>query len=145
MSVENIHQEYELRKKEYTSMCENTPETDIVPECALCVHNPNSMITDRNQEVEIQLYKDRINNLKKSVQQYNTIDNPNIIQYLGLSTCRCCGTHNGSREYVFDNFRIPEGYLHYLEDHNVEMDTVLRNYLTRGIKPEKETIVGYWA
>ena len=45
----------------------------------------------------------------------------------GWSTCRCCGTSNGTVEYKYKVsantfFIIPEGYVHYLENHNVQVD-----------------------
>jgi hypothetical protein len=40
--------------------------------------------------------------------------------YRGSSTCRVCGKTNGHREFIFGGYRWPEGYLHYVEEHNVE-------------------------
>jgi len=43
---------------------------------------------------------------------------------LGSSTCRVCGQKNGNAEYCISNsdsrqFIMPEGYLHYLKNHNI--------------------------
>jgi hypothetical protein len=51
--------------------------------------------------------------------------------YRGFSSCRLCdNSYNGSHEYDFeyDNNRyyFPEGYLHYLEKHNVHPSDVFR-------------------
>lgn len=52
-----------------------------------------------------------------------------IVQYRGWSTCRLCGKRNGIGELEIIQGRIkysiPEGYLHYLEDHNVGVDPTL--------------------
>lgn len=49
--------------------------------------------------------------------------------YRGWSTCRICGKHNGTKELEIIRGRIkyciPEGYVHYLEDHNVAYDPKL--------------------
>ena len=41
------------------------------------------------------------------------------IGYYGNSTCRICKKQNGSLEYYTTLFRWPEGYKHYLINHNV--------------------------
>lgn len=40
--------------------------------------------------------------------------------YKGWSNCRICGCRNGSGEYQNDGWRWPQGYQHYVEDHNVK-------------------------
>lgn len=54
-------------------------------------------------------------------------------QYRGWSNCRLCGKHNGSKELEIIHgdvkYRIPEGYLHYLEDHQVAYDLRLLEIL----------------
>jgi len=46
--------------------------------------------------------------------------------YLGFSICRICEKPNGNIEYTYNNgtkdFIFPQGYKHYLEDHDVEID-----------------------
>lgn len=42
--------------------------------------------------------------------------------YKGSSTCRICGDWNGTKEYEYNGFRWPEGYSHYIEEHNVRPD-----------------------
>lgn len=43
--------------------------------------------------------------------------------YFGSSECRICGQSNGCLEYWLNQdqvtYVVPEGYLHYLEQHNV--------------------------
>lgn len=41
------------------------------------------------------------------------------IHYKGWSTCRICKCHNGSTEYVYNGWRWPEGFAHYVLEHNV--------------------------
>jgi len=40
--------------------------------------------------------------------------------YRGWSDCRCCGKMNGNKEYTKDGWLWPEGFLHYVEEHNVK-------------------------
>ena len=50
-------------------------------------------------------------------------------RYRGWSTCRLCGRKNGTAELEIIRgnikYRIPEGYVHYLEFHNVAYDPLL--------------------
>lgn len=39
--------------------------------------------------------------------------------YMGWSDCRLCDKMNGSRELYFMGWKWPEGYIHYIQDHNV--------------------------
>lgn len=54
-------------------------------------------------------------------------------QYRGWSNCRLCGKQNGSKELEIirgdTKYRIPEGYVHYLEDHHVGYDPRLLELL----------------
>lgn len=49
-----------------------------------------------------------------------------IVRFRGWSNCRLCGKQNGTGELqVIINgtkYVIPQGYLHYLKDHNVAGD-----------------------
>jgi hypothetical protein len=63
-----------------------------------------------------------------------------MLGYRGWSICRICGKHNGTGELeiTYGNFRdgkkqyrIPEGYVHYLEDHNVAVDPILEKILPK--------------
>lgn len=40
--------------------------------------------------------------------------------YRGFSTCRICGCLNGSREYYYNGWRWPQGFMHYIVEHNVQ-------------------------
>ena len=46
--------------------------------------------------------------------------------FRGSSTCRLCGKMNGYRELEVIRgsvkYRIPEGYIHYLEEHRIGYD-----------------------
>ena len=42
-----------------------------------------------------------------------------VESYRGWSICRCCNKYNGSREYEYNGWAWPEGYEHYLIEHNV--------------------------
>ena len=39
--------------------------------------------------------------------------------FKGSSKCRICGKRNGSMEYSYKGWMWPEGYMHYIKDHNV--------------------------
>ena len=43
-------------------------------------------------------------------------------QQKGWSNCRLCGCHNGSFERNDGEFVWPEGYVHYIRDHDVKID-----------------------
>lgn len=49
--------------------------------------------------------------------------------YRGYSYCRICDKSNGCQEYDLDNYVWPEGYLHYLEHHNVAVDEEFEKYV----------------
>lgn len=40
--------------------------------------------------------------------------------YKGSSVCRLCGIRNGSSEMYDSRFLWPNGFIHYVEDHNVK-------------------------
>lgn len=42
--------------------------------------------------------------------------------YMGFSMCRICGKPNGSMCLTDGEFVYPEGYAHYILDHNVQPD-----------------------
>jgi hypothetical protein len=39
--------------------------------------------------------------------------------FMGRSRCRICGKDNGSLEYTDGRFLWPDGFAHYVQDHNV--------------------------
>lgn len=48
---------------------------------------------------------------------------------LGFSPCRICDCRNGSGEYMSGGFLWPDGYLHYLKEHNVKCDPQFEKYI----------------
>lgn len=48
--------------------------------------------------------------------------------YRGSSRCRLCDQSNGSYEYELDGWIWPEGYMHYLRDHNVTPNEEFRQW-----------------
>ena len=42
--------------------------------------------------------------------------------WMGWSTCRICGKNNGTTCMMRDGFVYPEGYSHYIRDHNIMPD-----------------------
>lgn len=58
----------------------------------------------------------------------------NETQYRGYSCCRLCDfEYNGSKEYAIGKFVWPEGYLHYIEVHNVAIDEEFAKYVDKKI------------
>ena len=56
----------------------------------------------------------------------------NKTHYRGFSYCRLCNkTNNGAIEYAIDNFVWPEGYLHYVKEHNVAVDKEFAEYVNK--------------
>lgn len=55
--------------------------------------------------------------------------NATLTHAFGSSTCRLCGRANGCGEYTFSfgkvDYVVPDGYFHYLRDHNVAIDPVV--------------------
>jgi hypothetical protein len=64
----------------------------------------------------------------KFLQQLDlVIKKSRVEQYLGFSICRICRCHNGAQEYYFKakngkTYIFPEGYQHYIKDHNVAIN-----------------------
>ena len=54
--------------------------------------------------------------------------------WMGMSRCRICGKNNGSSDLSHDEFYYPEGYVHYIRDHNIMPDIDL---LTKIISKDK--------
>jgi hypothetical protein len=43
-----------------------------------------------------------------------------VISYRGFSSCRCCAKHNnGTRSYRYNGWQWPEGFRHYIDEHNI--------------------------
>lgn len=51
------------------------------------------------------------------------------IAYRGISTCRICGCNVGNEEHIIQlktiKILIPSGYMHYVKEHGVELDSKL--------------------
>ena len=62
------------------------------------------------------------------------------VSYRGWSNCRLCGKMNGSKELEImsdgTRYRIPQGYLHYLEDHQVGYEPILLDALNADLNSE---------
>lgn len=54
-----------------------------------------------------------------------------VNSYFGCSTCRICNEDNGCSEYTYGTFIWPEGYIHYIRDHNVEINEEFKEFLQR--------------
>jgi len=49
--------------------------------------------------------------------------------YRGWSTCRICKCKNGSTEFYCDGWVWPEGYKHYISEHNVVPDKAFYQFI----------------
>ncbi len=59
-----------------------------------------------------------------------TGDDAYEVAYRGWSTCRICGKRNGSTEYVFDGWKWPSGFRHYVEAHNLRPSLAFIEFIT---------------
>lgn len=63
----------------------------------------------------------------------NRLKSAIVVQYLGFSTCRICHKLNGSGEYILENdklkFKVPEGFLHYIKEHNIHPSPKFYNFI----------------
>ena len=41
------------------------------------------------------------------------------VDFMGYSSCRLCGMQNGAVEFWFNSWAWPEGFRHYVADHDV--------------------------
>jgi thiol-disulfide isomerase/thioredoxin len=89
----------------------------------LCSNEP-SLHSDFPIENSAEEDNTRYINLIKEIQKKSFCN-----YYFGVSRCRLCGKSNGSAEYTFSNFIWPEGYIHYLKDHNVKIDDEFKTFL----------------
>lgn len=48
---------------------------------------------------------------------------------IGFSKCRICNNNNKCNEYYLDYYVWPAGYIHYLIDHNIEIDSEFKKYI----------------
>ena len=51
--------------------------------------------------------------------------------YKGISHCRICNCRNGSEEYTYKNHVWPQGYMHYLIQHNVHPSKEFYDFIMR--------------
>ncbi len=52
-----------------------------------------------------------------------------INHYKGLSWCRICNKNNGASEYKTNKWRWPQGYRHYIIDHNTKPSEKFYKYI----------------
>jgi len=61
---------------------------------------------------------------------------PDLIQWRGWSSCRICGTHNGSTCQGDAAFIWPQGFVHYIEAHNVKPPQAFIDHVKRVLADE---------
>lgn len=52
--------------------------------------------------------------------------------YRGFSVCRICRKPNGNEEYAGGGWRWPQGYRHYIEEHNVQPSPEFFDFIMKG-------------
>lgn len=87
----------------------------------------DSAIYDQAKDIEALQY------LEQKIKQYPLckLKDPkyNENSYLGYSECRICHKDNGDIEYKFDEWTWPNGYLHYLTEHNIAIHHNFAEYI----------------
>lgn len=73
----------------------------------------------------------------------NLMNSLEPVEYFGVSKCRICGCVNGSKEYNYKNTVFPEGYIHYLEAHNVNIDKTMEIILLN-LGRNEPLYIGFW-
>jgi hypothetical protein len=51
--------------------------------------------------------------------------------FKGWSNCRLCKKPNGSSEFTLKGWRWPEGYRHYIQDHNVRPSPEFKDFVLK--------------
>lgn len=49
--------------------------------------------------------------------------------YRGFSRCRCCDKPNGSADFSLNGWTWPEGYAHYIKEHNVRPSLAFQMFI----------------
>lgn len=49
--------------------------------------------------------------------------------YRGMSRCRICDKWNGNEEYTYKDWIWPEGFSHYVRDHNVMPSSEFKEFV----------------
>lgn len=84
---------------------------------------------------DFKINEDLITKLKIIIHKLNlqSYENAHCIEYLGFSKCRICNIDNGCKEYklIYNNdmYILPEGFIHYIESHNVHPTEKIINLL----------------
>lgn len=51
---------------------------------------------------------------------HNVEKKASFFSYMGFSRCRICGQRNGTKTFYSNTFAWPDGYSHYIEEHNIQ-------------------------
>jgi len=100
---------------------------DRLPQPRYC-HTDSQFIT--RLKLLTMFFDNRRDDESDNFEDYNLTQHYTVTirEFRGNSCCRCCGTYNGTREYYIHNhesetsFVFPEGFIHYIEQHNVHPD-----------------------
>ena len=93
-------------------------------------HNYDTQWTETPIENSIKEPQEELIKLLDSIQNFIQKTNKESIKtYTGYSTCRICHKPNGYLEYNLGGYVWPSGYIHYLKNHNVEIDNDFKKYL----------------
>lgn len=53
------------------------------------------------------------------------------IEYRGVSRCRVCGAQNGHRAFRLEEWEWPEGFAHYIRDHDARPSVEFEKFIAR--------------
>jgi len=135
LSYENIlaKEDFRMNKKEtnnykYVRFWKSKIDENLSPFESLFIENCLTKFPVENTANE-----DNSSLINKLVKLQNEIKNDDncMKSYYGCSMCRICGINNGNSEYIFNNFVWPEGYIHYIRDHNIEIDDEFKEFLNK--------------
>lgn len=56
------------------------------------------------------------------------------LQYRGCSLCRICNKVNGSITYQCNDWQWPQGYIHYITEHNVKPSKEFRDMINEAFQ-----------
>jgi hypothetical protein len=60
-----------------------------------------------------------------------------VVDFMGISKCRLCGRANGSSEFRLRRWGWPEGYRHYIADHQVRPSPEFERFVKRLASPRE--------
>ena len=93
---------------------------------------------DKGKLAQLKEFIPRLERIEEKLRGFDKRSEMNLMcHYMGSSTCRLCSKDNGSSEYIVyrkeTNTKVvwPEGYIHYLKEHNVMPENTFMEVMKR--------------